>query len=483
MNIKKNLSCATVAAIALSVSAVNASAIEPGATVVDFEDGDYSFVYMNVNDGADNSVLSVEDYDGSKQLKVDVQDHKLVPKVWFDVYSMMDKASAPNINSIEFDLTLVPKNSGDAIGYAGGAIGAAGKKGDQVNPSWSQGDWACTDNNAYTAGMPAKVHCVRKFLLPSEKFNEKSESPFFGLMRWAGETDYVMYFDNIVFYDKDNKPIALGESPAPAEETTAETTAEAAAEQTEETTVTLPAAEQTEETTAASEEAAPAEDIPAEEDFTGALEADGFVKVSDGGTSANWGQAVKLPTYANIKEDEVPGADIFYASLLNENTAVVVTYESDQAPELILQSWSGGEGWAKVPANETYSSEGVAVFTYDYMTAMYGTDDFSTVDCVYIGDTGVDLTVSEVDIVDVSTLGNTEEETEETTEDEAAEEETTEDEAAEETAAPAAPEAPAAPAEAPAKTSSPDTGNMSAVALAGILAVAGSAAIALRKRK
>ncbi len=224
------------------------------------------------------------------------------------------------------------------------------------------------------------------------------------------------------------------------------------------------------------DDAAPiAADIPAEEDFTSALDADGFVKVSDGGTSSGWGQAVKLPTYANIAEDEVPEADIFYASLLNENTAVVVTYESDQAPELILQSWSGGEGWAKVPVNETYSSDGVAVFTYDYMTAMYGTDDFSTVDCVYIGDTGVDLTVSEVNIVDISTLGGAGEAAEE----DASEDTASEDTASEDTAAAEF----SAPAETTVKTDVPNTGNMSAAALAGILAVAGSAALALRKRK
>lgn len=83
MKMKKAL--ASVAAVAMAASMVSAFSVSTSAltegTKIDFEDGDYSFVYLNLDDGSDNSVLSVEDYDGSKQLKVDVQQTGKVPKV------------------------------------------------------------------------------------------------------------------------------------------------------------------------------------------------------------------------------------------------------------------------------------------------------------------------------------------------------------------------------------------------------------------
>ncbi len=184
------------------------------------EDGDYSFVYMNVDDGADNSVLSVEDFEGSKQLKVDVQDNTLVPKVWFDLYKMADKATVAKINTIEFDVTLAPKEAGGTVGWAGGAIGSAGSFPDQTNPDWSQTDWSCTDENAYNPDGIAKCHVEKKFLLPTSKYTEASENPFFGIMRWAAESPYVMYIDNIVLYDESGTALPLTGSAAPAGDST-----------------------------------------------------------------------------------------------------------------------------------------------------------------------------------------------------------------------------------------------------------------------
>ena len=238
MKMKKAI--ASVAAMAMAVStlsafAMSASAISAGATTIDFEDGDCSFVYMNVDAGADNSVLSVEEYNGSKQLKVDVQDSNNVPKVWFDLDKICSRDTSIQINSIELDLTFVPKNAEEAVGWAGGAIGAAGgfdqadPAGTQINPSWSDGQWACEDENAYTPGMAATVHVTRKFLLPSTKYSAEGTNPFFGIMRWASEVDYVMYVDNVVLKDKSGAALALGVTAA-AEETEAAVEETAAAE-------------------------------------------------------------------------------------------------------------------------------------------------------------------------------------------------------------------------------------------------------------
>lgn len=460
MKMKKALSAIAAAAMALTtVSAftVSTSAIAEG-TVIDFEDGDCSFAYMNVDSGADDSVLSVEDYDGSKQLKVDVQDCKNVPKVWFDLDKITPRSNTVKIKTIEMDLTLVPKNAEEAIGWAGGAIGTAGAYGDQVDPSWSDGQWSCEDNNAYTAGAAAKQHITRKILMGSQMFTETGASPFFGLMRWAAETNYVMYIDNIVLKDTDGNALPVGfaaveETEAPAEET------EAPAEDTAAETEAAPAET---EAAPAETEAAPAEEAPAAVDLSN-LKGD-VISDTEATSGGAWGQAITLTTIKNE-------GGVFDPTILTPDKAVVVYYKADTAPEVVLQSWSGGEGWAKVPANEEYSTDGVAVFTYDYMTAMYQSENFvDTLDAFIVGDTGSELTVSKVILVDTASLTAGAQDEAEVIEDTAPVEEVTE--------APVVTEAPAADTTTPVAS----TGNTAAASIAAVMALAGAAAL-ISKRK
>ena len=298
MKMKKAL--ASVAAVAMAASMVSAFSVSTSAltegTKIDFEDGDYSFVYLNLDDGSDNSVLSVEDYDGSKQLKVDVQQTGKVPKVWFDLDKITARENTVQISTIEMDLTFVPKSETEMVGWAGGVLASAGgfdqsnPQGSQINPNWTQTDWASEDENAYTEGMPAKVHATKKFLLPASKYTAEGTNPFFGIMRWAADTNYVMYVDNIVLKDKDGNALPVGVTAAATEE--AATTEEAAAEETtaavEETTAEVTeaateaevvedtAAEEVVEDTAAEEVAAPAEEVTeaAAEEVTEAPAAD-----------------------------------------------------------------------------------------------------------------------------------------------------------------------------------------------------------------
>ena len=298
MKMKKAI--ASVAAVAMAASMVSAFSVSTSAltegTKIDFEDGDYPFVYLNLDDGSDNSVLSVEDYDGSKQLKVDVQQTGKVPKVWFDLDKITARENTVQISTIEMDLTFVPKSETEMVGWAGGVIASAGgfdqsnPQGSQINPNWTQTDWASEDENAYTEGMPAKVHATKKFLLPASKYTAEGTNPFFGIMRWAADTNYVMYVDNIVLKDKDGNALPVGVTAAATEE--AATTEEAAAEETtaavEETTAEVTeaateaevvedtAAEEVVEDTAAEEVAAPAEEVTeaAAEEVTEAPAAD-----------------------------------------------------------------------------------------------------------------------------------------------------------------------------------------------------------------
>ena len=470
MKMKKTM--ASIAAVAMAASMVSAfsmsaSAIAEG-TKIDFEDGDCSFVYMNVDDGADASVLSVEDYDGSKQLKVDVQQTGKVPKVWFDLDKITARENTLNIATIELDMTFVPKSETEMVGWAGGVLCSAGgfdqnnTQASQINPAWSQTDWACEDENAYTEGMPAKVHATKKFLLPSTKYSEEGVNPFFGIMRWASDYNYVMYVDNIVLKDKDGNALPVGvfaaAEEAPAEE--AATEDQAAAETTEAVTEATEAAT---EAAAVEEEAAPVEEASSVDLF--ALQGT-VISDTESTSSGEWGQAITLTTIKNEN-------GVFDPAVLTSDKAVVVYYEADTAPEVVLQSWSGGEGWAKVPASADLSVDGAAVYTWEDMAAVYQSEDFSaTLDSFIVGDTGSALKVTKVLLVDAASLTG-----------EAAPAVT--EAAPVETAAPAQTEA------APAETAAPvsdaaapvaPTGNASAAAVAAVMAVAGAAAL-IAKRK
>lgn len=239
MKIKKII--AGVAAAAMTVStmaAMSVSAINEGGTVIDFEDGDFSFVYMNTDAGADNSVLSVEDYNGSKRLKVDVQDKKMVPKVWFDLDKITDRSNTVQIRKITFDLAIVPKTAEGIVGWAGGAVGAAGgfdpnaAGSGQVNPNWSDKAW---DSGAYDPGVAAELKVERKFMMKNEFYTEDGVNPFFGLMRWAAADDadnYVMYIDNVQLLDDKGNALPIGVTPAPAETEAAPEETTAAPEET-----------------------------------------------------------------------------------------------------------------------------------------------------------------------------------------------------------------------------------------------------------
>ncbi|MCI7767050.1 MAG: hypothetical protein MSJ26_03590 [Oscillospiraceae bacterium] len=470
MKMKKTLSAIAAAAMALTtVSAftVSTSAIAEG-TVIDFEDGDFSFVYMNVDDsGADDSALSVEEFNGSKQLKVDVTTASKTPKVWFDLDKITPRANTININTVEMDLTFVPKNSEEAIGWIGGQLGSAGgfdmnaKDKGQVNPGWSSTDFQNTDDNAYTPGASATTHVVKKYLLGSSHYTEESVNPFVGVMTWGnGETcDYTLYIDNVVLKDKSGNalPVGFAAVEETAEETEAETEApveetEAPVEETE-----APVEEAAEET------AAPAEEAPAAAVDYSALKGD-VISDTEATSGGAWGQAITLTTLKNE-------GGVFDPAILTPDKAVVVYYEAETAPEVVLQSWSGGEGWAKVPANEEYSTDGVAVFTYDYMTAMYQSENFvDTLDAFIVGDTGSELTVSKVILVDTASLTAGAKDESEVIEDAAPAEEVTE--------APVVTEAPAADTTTPVAS----TGNTAAASIAAVMALAGAAAL-ISKRK
>ena len=266
----------TAGIMALSaVSAVSAGAY--AADVVDFEDGKYSFVSMKTDDGGDPSTLSVVDFGGSKQLKVDVTDCANVPKVYFDLNSMLNSDDFEKVKVIEMDVTFESKDGVTAPGWAGGAIGTQG--GEAKTPAWAQTAWECGE---YDKAVSDPITIQRKFLLYSERLVNGTEGTHMILMRWGSEVDYNMYVDNIKFLDADGKaiPLELKASAAPvqttaAPEETAEPEPEDIPEETEVPAETEAVPEETEapETVSEPEETDPESDNETTSSTTGNLSA------------------------------------------------------------------------------------------------------------------------------------------------------------------------------------------------------------------
>lgn len=120
---------------------------------------------------------------------------------------------------------------------------------------------------------------------------------------------------------------------------------------------------------------------------------DVMIDVSDAKEASGWAQSV------TIKKET------FDARRLSKKSTVKVAFEAgeydheaitDPPIELIFQSWdnttspnadSEGAVWARVAPSEC--NEASAVFTYDAIVESYGTDDFSQVMAICIGDTDI----------------------------------------------------------------------------------------------
>lgn len=136
-------------------------------------------------------------------------------------------------------------------------------------------------------------------------------------------------------------------------------------------------------------------------------------------TNGAWGQSI---TYDKV---------VFDCSRITPDTEVRVEFELDGewtgsgAPvELIFQNYTSADPaiWAKIPPYDY--DETFAYFNYDSMVAAYGSDDFSTVDAVHLGDCGIKMKVTKfvvtncqkVEITTTTTAATTEAVTETATE-------------------------------------------------------------------
>lgn len=131
-------------------------------------------------------------------------------------------------------------------------------------------------------------------------------------------------------------------------------------------------------------------------------------------TNGSWGQSITLD------KNDFDCSRITPESIVYVEFELGLEWDYNRAPvELVLFNYTTADPqiWAKVEPYE-WDTES-ASFDYESMVAMYGSDDFSTVDHFIIGDTGIAMkvtkfTVSNCTVVEETTVSETEEEVTET---------------------------------------------------------------------
>ncbi|MDD6811605.1 MAG: hypothetical protein PUD93_07065 [Lachnospiraceae bacterium] len=178
------------------------SAVEAtGEVSLDFEDGLFGFVGNDkaVNSASDDSLFSVEDYNGSKALKVTPQGK--MPYVGIQVDALLgDKASS--LKSIE--LTIGTENpDGEFCATSGNIYALLGADNAKYNQGWSV---YLEDANPKTIS----------YTLPDDQSFAEGNSIIISLETDTGKdkgaTQANMYLDNIVFKDASGNVLAADSS-------------------------------------------------------------------------------------------------------------------------------------------------------------------------------------------------------------------------------------------------------------------------------
>ena len=206
---KKVLSWILMAAMVLGCTAMAETVPSPNAAdaglayVIDFEDGNYAMLGVDTSAGnADASGLAVEDYNGSKALRVDVK--AKVPYIALNVEGLLGE-NLEKVRSVTFDV-------GVELGSDGKFYAASGKV------------YTVTDGGKTKVGydwsvyLKAKNPKAAKVTLKDVFFTNgqgdtliisKEADAFVDSKKFAGEEARDIYLDNIQFLDENGQPLPL----------------------------------------------------------------------------------------------------------------------------------------------------------------------------------------------------------------------------------------------------------------------------------
>ena len=175
-----------------SADAGSADAAVPGEVSIDFEDGVFGFVGMDMTiaGNADASVLSVEDYNGSKALKVVPQGK--VPYVAFQMDALLGDNVA-NVKTIEMSIGTESPD-GNFYATSGNIYAFLGEENAKSAQGWSVYlETANPKVATYTVADGQAVVAGNYIVVSLETDNASSEG--------AGQS--TVWIDNVVFKDAD----------------------------------------------------------------------------------------------------------------------------------------------------------------------------------------------------------------------------------------------------------------------------------------
>ena len=172
-----------------------------GEVSIDFEDGVFGFVGSDktVSSAADDSVFSVEDYNGSKALKVTPQGK--MPYVGIQADALLGDAIS-SLKTIEMTVGI-ENPDGDFYAVSGNIYAFVGESNEKTNAEWSvyleKGNpktisYTLADGKSFTVG--------NYIVVSLETDNGKAD----------GKAQANMYIDNIVFKDADGKVLTADTS-------------------------------------------------------------------------------------------------------------------------------------------------------------------------------------------------------------------------------------------------------------------------------
>ncbi len=201
---KKVLSWILMTAMLFSCVAMAETTAEVApAYALDFEDGNFAMLGVSTALGdADASVLSVEDYAGSKALRVDVK--AKTPYVALNVEGLLGE-NLDKVASIKFDVGVELGSDGKFYAASGKVYTVTGA--DQVKTGY---DWSVylKNKNPKTATVTLKDVFFTNGQGDTLLITKEADA-FVSSGKFAGEEPRDIYLDNIVFLDAAGQPLPL----------------------------------------------------------------------------------------------------------------------------------------------------------------------------------------------------------------------------------------------------------------------------------
>ncbi len=199
--LKKVLSWILCAVMILTSVAALAEAAP--VTVIDFEDGNFAFLGISTATGdADASVLSVEDYNGSKALRVDVK--AKTPYVAFNVEGLLGE-NLEKVASITFDVGAELGSDGKFYAQSGKVYTVTDGGDTKVGYDWSV---YLKNKNPKTAKVTLKDVFFTNGQGDAMMITKEADA-FVDSDKFPGEEPRDIYIDNIKFLDKEGNALPL----------------------------------------------------------------------------------------------------------------------------------------------------------------------------------------------------------------------------------------------------------------------------------